>query len=442
MKSNLWGLFVEKKSIIKEVKSPNKLLEDAVRQLESTSVLDRRAGAERLELLHIPESIPYLLKHLEHSEDHTVLATILNILYSFGDLRATEKLIDFIKKWPQNAVRDPILFHNAVRSLASSKDPRGAKVIYSLLKNYDVNKRHTVDGMAIINALEGFKYKKAYNDLFRFIENATISRYLREYSVSAVLAINKHKPIQRLLKVFESETDWAFRRSLIQSIISARDGKIVYDLKRYENDEDPYINDLIKRHLKGESNKLFFSSKPLQAELKNKYQITNNWGHDVVEYRRWINDLFRSKFKVKDDLFRQNETIARDLNAECKNEVDFNTLILMIASQIDLIQNNVLETKVTFPPKMEPGSINKLEYFLSQHIPEYDSRIIKNLRLIHKIRSKKHPIHITSDLPELLIYLGFYNFPPEWPKVWGKLKELYLETLRLLKQALESIRNY
>jgi hypothetical protein len=162
----------------------------------------------------MPESVPCLLQHLEISEDNTVLSIILAILYSLRDLRATEKVIEFIQKLPHNAIGYPTLFSDAVRALASSKDPRGAKFIYSLLKNYDVNKRHTVDGMAIIHALGDFKYKKAYNNLFRFIENRTIDRYLREYSVRAVIAINKRKPIKRLVNVFESETDWAFRRTL------------------------------------------------------------------------------------------------------------------------------------------------------------------------------------------------------------------------------------
>lgn len=442
MKLKLSSFFKSNKSDItpsSTVKSSSKLLKDAINLLDSDLVGERRAGAERLALLHLPESIPYLLNHLEISEDPTVLSYIIGTLRSLRDIRSTEKIIEFLKKCLQAPVVGYMDFHYGIYALADSKDPRGVKFIYSLLKDYRPNSSNIVVGMAVIDSLEKFKYKKAFNDLFKFISDRMANKYLRQYSVSAVIAIDRKKAVNRLLKIYDIETDWAFKRSMMSSIIYSGTKNINKSLKKYENDEDPYIRDLVQKYMNGEVNRWSKKEVPRERRRKVKYLITNNWSHDVVEYRRWINDLFRSKFKVHKDILKQDETIARDLNAECKSEVEFNTLILMVASQIDLIQEDVLNTLITLPTRFQLGTINKLELFLSQRVKKYDPKVITNLRLIHKIRSKKLPIHVTSDLPELLKALGFYTLPPDWELVWEKLKELYSETLKLLKESLETV---
>lgn len=415
-----------------------KPLKEALKLFESKNVNERRAAAERLRLLNSSDSIPALLKHLEISEDPTVISDILDTLNNLHDIRATEKLMEFIEKSPQAPTIEYLHLHRAIYALTRSKDPRGAPFLLNMLKKFQPSGRTNVVGMGIISGLGSYKYTKAYGEIFKFVKEKPVDRMLREYAVRALLEINPNRAREPLLSIFESETDWSFRRSLIVSIIYSLKGPIDQRFKKYLSHEDPYIVDLIDKYLAGKINEFGRLKQTESRKYRPKYFITHDWWHDVIEYRRWINDLFKTKFNSQGDLFKQDETIVRDIKNECTNEIEFNSLILLVASQIDLIQGNLLDPFITQSPGLQPGTINKLEAFLNQCIPSHDAKIIDNLRLIHKVRSKKAPIHITSDLPDLLSRLGFHTLPPDWKNVWIKLKDLYLETLKLLKEALES----
>lgn len=425
--------------IVSIKKKTDKPLREAIKLLDSSIVDDKFLGSERLLLLNDPKCIPVLINHLEPTENRKVLENVFKALRNFKDIRATEKLIRFVESYPQLGV-DNSLVSNAIDVLGDSKDPRSPDFIYSILKEYQSNPATTVIYMSTIHQLGNLKYKKAFNEIFKFIPDKSVNKYLREYALEAVLKINRKKAIKPLLNVFnEEEVDWPFRRKIISSIIYSGNGKPIKELKNCQDDVDPYIRESVGKYLSGEKLSRFNEAKETPKKRKRKYLITNDWWHDIIEYRRWINDLFKVKFKVKGDVFQQNELIIRDLQKDCKSESDFTTLVLNLASQIDTINGNVLNPFISVPPQKGQGSINTFEAFLIEKIPSYNPKIASNLRIIHRIRSKKLPVHITSELPNILILLGFYTFPPEWEKVWEKLKDIYIEALKLLKESLEKI---
>jgi len=90
--------------------------------------------------------------------------------------------------------------------------------------------------------------------------------------------------------------------------------------------------------------------------------------------------------------------------------------------------------------KPEPGSINILETFLIENFPNYDKPIIKNLRVIVTLRSKKYPIH--RDDPafiDALNYFGFADLPPDWQELWEAILQRYLESLQGFVSVLLSV---
>jgi hypothetical protein len=80
--------------------------------------------------------------------------------------------------------------------------------------------------------------------------------------------------------------------------------------------------------------------------------------------------------------------------------------------------------------KPESGSINLMEAFLNEMAPDNDISIIKNLRMIMTLRSKKYPIHRDDPvLLDALSYFGFTNIPPDWQDLWGTVLQRYLDSL-------------
>lgn len=149
----------------------------------------------------------------------------------------------------------------------------------------------------------------------------------------------------------------------------------------------------------------------------------------IADTRRSINLIFHHKFGEK--LLEEDENAILDIRKVCKNEEDFNNRIQSLAILIDKI--NVIKLKNILNIDKE-GSINILEIFLNQKFPNYNKRIIINLRNIFTLRSKKYPIH--PDSPELidaLKYFGFQEFPPIWGELWEEVLKKYLESLELLK---------
>lgn len=149
---------------------------------------------------------------------------------------------------------------------------------------------------------------------------------------------------------------------------------------------------------------------------------------NIVGARRNVDLLFEQNFKTR--FFKQNEMAINDIRKPCSNEEQFNSRILSLAVLISEIETqNVLKLLKSKKPK--PGSINILEAFLDENSPNYDKSIIKNLRAIMTLRSKKYPVH--RDDPvfiDALNYFGFTKLPPDWQELWEAVLQRYLESLQ------------
>jgi hypothetical protein len=157
---------------------------------------------------------------------------------------------------------------------------------------------------------------------------------------------------------------------------------------------------------------------------------------EIVETRRYINQVFEHKFNTK--LFKENEKAICDIRKLCSNEEEFNNRIMALALLIDQIEVDELKKKVK--GTYGTGSINLLEIFLKENFPNYDKRIIQNLRQIYTLRSKKYPVHPDDKkFIEAMKYFGITTFPPDWEELWERVLRGYLESLQKL---LELIKGY
>lgn len=155
----------------------------------------------------------------------------------------------------------------------------------------------------------------------------------------------------------------------------------------------------------------------------------------IVENRRHLNLIFKSQFET--ELFRQNEQAIMDVRKPCSSEQDFNNRILSLGILIDGLQVKLIR-KIVKTVKFQDGSINALEAFLKEKLPGYDNQLVITLRMINRLRSKKHPVH--PDRPELieaLQYFGFAKFPPDWQELWRVVLGKYLDTLEKLKELMQ-----
>jgi len=157
----------------------------------------------------------------------------------------------------------------------------------------------------------------------------------------------------------------------------------------------------------------------------------------IVENRRIIDLIFERNFKTK--LFKQNEMAVNDIRKPCSNEEEFNNRIMSISLLISDIETDGI-LKLIKSSKPEPGSINLLEAFLNENIPRYDSSIIKNLRTIMTLRSKKYPVHRDDPVfMDALNYLGFTTLPPDWQELWEAVLRRYMHSLQNLVSTLVSL---
>ena len=156
----------------------------------------------------------------------------------------------------------------------------------------------------------------------------------------------------------------------------------------------------------------------------------------IVETRRNINLLFERNFKTR--FLKQNEMAVNDVHKPCSNEDDFNNRIMSLACLISEIETQSV-SKLIKLKQPEPGSINILEAFLEEDFPNYDETIIKNLRVMMTLRSKKYPIH--QDDPafvDALNYFGRKEVPPDWQELWEAVLKRYLDSLQGLLSMLVS----
>jgi hypothetical protein len=147
----------------------------------------------------------------------------------------------------------------------------------------------------------------------------------------------------------------------------------------------------------------------------------------IVETRRAINTNYKA-LSVK-EVFESNEKVIYLLKP-CNTESDFNNFILILAGIIDKDLPK-FSNYVTLPDDIK-GSINAFEQYLKDTHGEggFNPNIVKNLRDIMTLRSKKFPTH--SDTPDWIKKvnnLGF-DFPVnDWQGLSFKCLELYLESL-------------
>ena len=152
---------------------------------------------------------------------------------------------------------------------------------------------------------------------------------------------------------------------------------------------------------------------------------------EIVEKRRWINAAFKQKSGF--ELFKQNEFAVSDIQKGCRDEANFTNRITALALLIDGIRVSNFKKLLSTCPT---GSINILEAFLKEKYPNFNQKIITNLREIMILRSKKMPIH--EDDPKILqvILKWDYKIPPNWSSLWMQALIKYQESLNELTKIL------
>jgi len=154
----------------------------------------------------------------------------------------------------------------------------------------------------------------------------------------------------------------------------------------------------------------------------------------IVEKRRNINFIFLGKYKTK--FFRENEVAMTHIRKPCSSEEEFNNRIQSMAVLINEVERENLGKIVSVG---QEGSLNLLEAILRSINPNFSPVLVKNLRNIITLRSKKFPTH--ADTPEFigaLRYFGFESFPPDWQELWEVVLRRYLESLELLEKELQT----
>jgi 20S proteasome alpha/beta subunit len=148
----------------------------------------------------------------------------------------------------------------------------------------------------------------------------------------------------------------------------------------------------------------------------------------IVENRRWVNAKFKEKFGF--ELLEQNEFAISRIQKTCKNEADFTERITTLGLLVDGVNVSALDKMIGKHP---PGSVNALEMFLNKEFPNFDKKVITNLREIMVLRSKKMPIH--EDDPKIVQVLlkWEYRIPPDWSSLWMKALQKYMESVAGLK---------
>ena len=166
---------------------------------------------------------------------------------------------------------------------------------------------------------------------------------------------------------------------------------------------------------------------PAEQQLKIQSLV-----EEIVEGRRWINDLFKNKFKT--NLFKQEEYAISQIQKTCRNENDFTNRIAALALLVDRMEALEVDDRLGEKNK---ASINRLQVFAEKNIPKLNPECIQNLREIYTLRSQKMPIH--EDDPRLMqILLKWeYKIPPNWGSLWEKALTKYRDSLKMITEAIQ-----
>jgi len=172
--------------------------------------------------------------------------------------------------------------------------------------------------------------------------------------------------------------------------------------------------------------------------VRNLYRSAEieNIVNEIVELRRWINMEFEKRFKCK--LFKEREYAIHKLRQQCLTEEDFTNLIAELGILIESINTKDLEEKGELKVS-ESGSINLFEEFLKKTSDNFDDSIIKNLRDINTLRSKKSPIHPDDSKVIDVILRWDETVPPDWESLGIKALQKYLEHLQKVKEWIVSL---
>jgi 20S proteasome alpha/beta subunit len=167
------------------------------------------------------------------------------------------------------------------------------------------------------------------------------------------------------------------------------------------------------------------------SETAEEYEFTvQSLVKEIVEDRRWVNDLFQNKFKTT--LFSQNEIAISEIQRTCKNESDFTSRISALAVLIDGMRINEIDEN----GEKVQGSINQLEQFAEKNLANISPECIINLRDIHTLRSKKMPIHLDDPKIIQILLKWEYKIPPNWSNLWIEALKRYRDALQMLKSTL------
>ncbi len=154
----------------------------------------------------------------------------------------------------------------------------------------------------------------------------------------------------------------------------------------------------------------------------------------VTSLRKQVNELTLYKFNFK--LLNQDEDLVEQVGKECKSREDLIANIVALGSLIDGI--NVREMENMVKGKHEKGSINVLEQFLKEYVPNYSENIISNLRKIMVVRSQ-WLVHQSTQKAIKLIQDTFGDYPVyDFNEFWGKILGLYLESLKSISNLMQS----
>jgi hypothetical protein len=161
--------------------------------------------------------------------------------------------------------------------------------------------------------------------------------------------------------------------------------------------------------------------------------MTENVVREVKQLRERVNKWFLWGHKKK--LIKNNEKIV-DLERDCLTESDFKMQIGILATIVDDLDESALRSSLKGEYKLK-GTINLLEKFLEENsLAEGD--IIKNLRLIKRIRNATFPYHrgLEKEFLELTRGLGLRP-PVNWKILWSDCYNLYINALTELLHRLD-----
>lgn len=144
-----------------------------------------------------------------------------------------------------------------------------------------------------------------------------------------------------------------------------------------------------------------------------------------------------SKHKLGCTIFKSNAKLLKDLKHQADNEPEFIFTIAVIATLIDEVHHDEILKYIKEKP--ESGSINLIErLFVEKDVQNYKSAITK-LRLLHRLRSTKYPIHDKEhEAIGILKELGI-AYPINWKEAGNVCVNHFIESI---KELVESVRNY